>query len=145
MSKGSILVLGSATALTLMGLLFPPPTTQAAGRVTSTQESTSVQEETAEKAKSQRSTRRLPTYYSRVVTQEQREEIYEIQETYNEELEAIEVELKKKQKERDLAIEAVLQPEQLAEVKRLLAEAQKRRAKKAGTTSTEENDTQADQ
>jgi hypothetical protein len=145
MSKGSILVLGSATALTLMGLLFPPPTTQAAGRITSTQESTSVQEETAEQSKPQRSIRRLPTYYSRVVTQEQREEIYEIQETYTKELEAIEMELKNKQKERDLAIEAVLKPEQLEEVKRLLAEAKKRRSKKAGTASTEDQDTQTDQ
>ncbi len=145
MSKGSILVLGSATALTLMGLLFPPPTTQAAGRITSTQESTSVQEETAEQSKPQRSIIRLPTYYSRVVTQEQREEIYEIQETYTKELEAIEMELKNKQKERDLAIEAVLKPEQLEEVKRLLAEAKKRRSKKAGTASTEDQDTQTDQ
>ena len=50
-----------------------------------------------------------------------------------------------KQKERNEAIEAVLEPEQLAEVKRLMAEAQDRRARKTGTASTEENQTVSDQ
>lgn len=144
MSKGSILVLGSATVLTLMGLLFPPPTTQAAGMAAVAQENATTQQETSEKATPQKSPRRLPTYYSRVVTQEQREEIYEIQETYAKELEALEQELKTKQQERDEAIEAVLKPEQLDEVKRLIAEAQDRRARKSKSASTEEGETQSD-
>ena len=145
MSKGSILVLGSATALTLIGLLFPPPPTQAAGLTAVAQESATSQQETEEKATSKKSPRRLPTYYARVVTQEQRKEIYEIQEAYAEELKAIELKLRNKQKERNEAIEAVLEPEQLAEVKRLMAEAQDRRARKTGTASTEENQTVSDQ
>lgn len=83
--------------------------------------------------------RRLPTYFSRVVTQKQREDIYAIQDKYEAELETIRQQLDAKMKERDAEIFAVLNPEQLAEVQRLTEEAKQRRSERSsGASATEE-------
>ena len=84
--------------------------------------------------------RRLPTYFSRVVTQKQREEIYEIQDRFEVELEALQQQVEAKTMERDQEIEAVLSAEQLAEVKRLTEEARQRRLERTGGATTEESD-----
>lgn len=94
MSKQSAFVLGTATLLTVVGLLFPPP--EAVGRGGPVSQATLLQEESETEAKARRGSRRLPLYYARVVSSEQRERIYEIQAEYAEEIEVIENELKKK-------------------------------------------------
>lgn len=71
--------------------------------------------------------RRLPTYYARVVTQLQRENIYNIQDRYEAEIRQIQAQMEAKIKERDQAIEDLLEPDQLAQVKRFAADAAKRK------------------
>ena len=142
MSKQSVFVLGTATLLTVVGLLFPPP--EAVGRGGPVSQATLLQEESETEAKARRGSRRLPLYYARVVSSEQRERIYEIQAEYAEEIEVIENELKKKMSERDLAIEAVLSVEQLDEVKRWISEAKKRRAQRYEAKKTAGNSGGAD-
>ena len=94
MSKQSAFVLGTATLLTVVGLLFPPP--EAVGRGGPVSQATLLQEKSETEAKARRGSRRLPLYYARVVSSEQRERIYEIQAEYAEEIEVIENELKKR-------------------------------------------------
>ena len=142
MSKQSAFVLGTATLLTVVGLLFPPP--EAVGRGGPVSQATLLQEESETEAKARRGSRRLPLYYARVVSSEQRERIYEIQAEYAEEIELIENELKKKMNERDQAVQAVLSVEQLDEVKRLISEAKKRRAQRQEEKKTAGNSGEAD-
>lgn len=85
---------------------------------------------------------RLPAYYGEVVSETQKKSIYKIQAGFDEQLEALEARYKQlsaeldklrdeidsiRHKERS-AVEAVLTPKQLAQVKRLRAEAQARLA-----------------
>ena len=142
MSKQSAFVLGTATLLTVVGLLFPPP--EAVGRGGPVSQATLLQEESETEAKARRGSRRLPLYYARVVSSEQRERIYEIQAEYAEEIELIENELKKKMNERDQAVQAVLSVEQLDEVKRWISEAKKRRAQRQEEKKTVGNSGEAD-
>jgi Spy/CpxP family protein refolding chaperone len=69
---------------------------------------------------------RLPPHYAPVVTAEQREKIYDIQEDYKTKIDALEAQVKALGKERDEKIAAVLTPEQ----KKKIEEAQ---AKKPAT------------
>ena len=142
MSKQSAFVLGTATLLTVVGLLFPPP--EAVGRGGPVSQATLLQEKSETEAKARRGSRRLPLYYARVVSSEQRERIYEIQAEYAEEIEVIENELKKKMNERDQAVQAVLSVEQLDEVKRWISEAKKRRAQRQEEKKTAGNSGEAD-
>ena len=142
MSKQSAFVLGTATLLTVVGLLFPPP--EAVGRGGPVSQATLLQEESETEAKARRGSRRLPLYYARVVSSEQRERIYEIQAEYAEEIEVIENELKKKMNERDQDVQAVLSVEQLDEVKRWISEAKKRRAQRQEEKKTAGNSGEAD-
>ena len=142
MSKQSAFVLGTATLLTMVGLLFPPP--EAVGRGGPVSQATLLQEKSETEAKARRGSRRLPLYYARVVSSEQRERIYEIQAEYAEEIEVIENELKKKMNERDQAVQAVLSVEQLDEVKRWISEAKKRRAQRQEEKKTAGNSGEAD-
>ena len=142
MSKQSAFVLGTAPLLTVVGLLFPPP--EAVGRGGPVSQATLLQEESETEAKARRGSRRLPLYYARVVSSEQRERIYEIQAEYAEEIEVIENELKKKMNERDQAVQAVLNVEQLDEVKRWISEAKKRRAQRQEEKKTAGNSGEAD-
>lgn len=70
---------------------------------------------------------RLPNYYRQVVTLEQRDKIYAIQQSYSAQLEALEKQIAELEAKRDAEIEAVLTPEQREKVKTLVQEAQKRR------------------
>ena len=142
MSKQSAFVLGTATLLTVVGLLFPPP--EAVGRGGPVSQATLLQEKSETEAKARRGSRRLPLYYARVVSSEQRERIYEIQAEYAEEIEVIENELKKKMNERDQAVQAVLSVEQLDEVKRWISEAKKRRAQRQEEKKMTGNSGEAD-
>ena len=142
MSKQSVFVLGTATLLTVVGLLFPPP--EAVGRGEPVSQATLLQEESKAESKARRGPRRLPLYYARVVSSEQRERIYEIQAEYAEEIQAIENELRKKMSERDQAVQAVLSVEQLDEVKRWISEAKKRRAQREDEKKTAGNSGETD-
>lgn len=142
MSKQSVFVLGTATLLTVVGLLFPPP--EAVGRGEPVSQATLMQEESKAESKARRGPRRLPLYYARVVSSEQRERIYEIQAEYAEEIQVIENELKKKMSERDQAVQAVLSVEQLDEVKRWISEAKKRRAQREDEKNTAGNSGETD-
>jgi hypothetical protein len=70
---------------------------------------------------------RLPTYFGKVVDSSQREEIYEIQSRYAEQIEKLQQELKELLKERDAEVDAVLSPEQMAEVVKLRREREAQR------------------
>lgn len=71
---------------------------------------------------------RLPNYYAQVVTEEQRQKIYDIQRKYFTKIETLRRQLEALIAERDKEIEAVLTPEQKAKIEKLRKEAAERRA-----------------
>ncbi len=71
--------------------------------------------------------RRLPPHYARVVTPQQREQIYEIQSKHAEKIEALEAQLAVLREARDKEIVAVLDEAQRAKVAELVAAAKARR------------------
>lgn len=77
--------------------------------------------------------RRLPNFYSKVgLRQTQREAIYDLQDRYADKIEELIRQVEELRKERDTAIEQVLNDDQRAELKKLIAEAAaKSQAKKA--------------
>ncbi len=85
-----------------------------------------------EPQKSQRTQRqerrgRLPAYYARVVSGDQRESVYKIQRSYAPKLQELTKQLQQLRAMRDKEIDAILTPEQLARVKQLREEARQRR------------------
>ena len=86
---------------------------------------------------------RLPMYYGKVVTEAQRQKIYEIQRKYFPQIRALQKQLEALIAKRDAEIEAVLTPQQKAEIERLRKEAAARRAagsavsQQEATSSTE--------
>ena len=72
---------------------------------------------------------RLPAYFGRVVTQQQREEIYDILRDFEERLQPLRKELQELAERRDRQIADVLTKEQLAEVERYRDEARRLRSK----------------
>ncbi len=77
-------------------------------------------------------TRRLPNYYARVVTDDQREQIYEIQEKHASTIDELQKQLDEAIAARDKEVEAILTPDQLARVKEYEQEAQSRREARRG-------------
>lgn len=77
-------------------------------------------------------TRRLPNYYARVVTDDQREQIYEVQEKHAVTIDELQKQLDEAIAARDKEVEAILTPEQLARVKEYEQEAQSRREARRG-------------
>jgi len=71
---------------------------------------------------------RLPAYYSKVVTAEQREQIYEIQEGYAAQIEKLRMQLDELYEQRESEIAGVLTSEQLKEIAAMAAAARARRA-----------------
>ena len=65
--------------------------------------------------------RRLPAYYAKVITKEQQEQIYKIQDEYRAKMEPLTAQLKALKKERDDKIAAVLTPEQKKQVEQAAA------------------------
>ncbi len=74
---------------------------------------------------------RLPPYYTRVVDDKQREQIYAIQRECAPSIEALKTQLAALVKQRNDKIEGVLTPEQRKEVERLREEAKAKRKAKA--------------
>ncbi|MCL2118801.1 MAG: hypothetical protein FWH27_10290 [Planctomycetaceae bacterium] len=71
--------------------------------------------------------RRLPNFYSQVVSSAQREKVYEIQAAYFEPIEMLTLRLERLVAERDAQIEAVLTADQKAKVETLTKESAARR------------------
>ena len=77
-----------------------------------------------------RYTRRLPNYYKDVVSDDQRDKIYQIQQAYHPVVAMLELRLEQLKKERDLIIECVLSESQKSEIAAAEKEAAKERAAK---------------
>lgn len=83
---------------------------------------------------------RLPVYYSRVVSQEQREEIYALQAKYQTQIAKLLLEVEKLEMQRDKEVREVLTDEQREKVDALVAEAKAKREarrKSSGSPSTD--------
>lgn len=91
------------------------------------------QEKTTKKAKG-----RLPPYFAQVVTEKQRSEIYAIQKKYNDQLDALEQQVKALQAQRDTEVEGVLSAEQKEKLDKLRADAASRRKAKAAAADAED-------
>ena len=72
--------------------------------------------------------RRLPNFYSQVVSDAQRDKIYEIQMDYFEPMEMLTLRLERLRAERDAQIEAVLTADQKSKIEALNKEANERQA-----------------
>jgi len=79
-------------------------------------------------------------YYAKVVDEKQRQKIYDIQRKYHPQIADLQKQLEKLVAQRDAEIEAVLTPQQKAEIEKLRQESAQRRKEntKAGQ-STESN------
>lgn len=71
---------------------------------------------------------RLPTYFARVVTAQQREQIYDLQAQYQEQLDELLEQVRKLEAQRDMEVFQVLTPEQQQQVNAWNEEARQRRA-----------------
>lgn len=74
---------------------------------------------------------RLPAYYGRVVDEKQRQKIYDIQRKYHPQIAELQRQLEKLIAQRDAEIEAVLTPQQKAEIQKMREEAAARRSNNA--------------
>ena len=82
---------------------------------------------------------RLPMYFAQVVTSQQREQIYEIQDQFDQQIEELMLQVRALQQQRSEAVHAVLTPEQQKEVAAMVADARKRRQLlRGGGTAAEE-------
>ncbi|MDA7977141.1 MAG: hypothetical protein MPJ50_00045 [Pirellulales bacterium] len=82
---------------------------------------------TQETSQDQKQVRRLPNYFARVVSEDQRKEIYAIQDKHSATIDKLQKQLDEATAARDKEIDAVLSPEQLARVKKYQEEAKARR------------------
>lgn len=73
---------------------------------------------------------RLPAYYAKVVTPEQRAEIYAVQKRHAEKIDALKAQLKAAIQQRDAEVEAVLSDEQKQKLADMIAEAKQKIASK---------------
>jgi hypothetical protein len=80
---------------------------------------------------------RLPTYYAQIVTEDQRQRIYQIQASYDPEIDALQAELDALIAKRDAEIRDVLSPTQQRRLDARIAEAQAKRAAKAEKKAAE--------
>jgi len=81
---------------------------------------------------------RLPMYYAKVVDEKQRQKIYDIQRKYHPQIADLQKQLEKLIAQRDAEIEAVLTPQQKAEIEKLRQEASQRRKEKSDAGSSAE-------
>ncbi len=90
----------------------------------------------ADASKKAETRRRLPPHYADVVTEEQREAIYKLQDEHAPEIEAQEAKLIAVRKKLDDAMREVLKPDQLKKVDEAAAAAAKRRASRRSSASS---------
>ena len=82
---------------------------------------------------------RLPAYYGDIVTQEQREKIYQIQSLFAKQKETLEAQLNALKEKEEQEIENVLSAPQKAKLKQVQEEAAAKRKKKADEKKAAEN------
>ncbi|MCC9605115.1 low affinity iron permease family protein [Blastopirellula sp. JC732] len=82
---------------------------------------------------------RLPNFYGQVVSEKQKEEIYEIQSSYQAKLDELIRQIVAIKAERDAKINQTLTPEQLKEVASLRAESEKRQTERRAAATKSEN------
>jgi Spy/CpxP family protein refolding chaperone len=80
---------------------------------------------------------RLPTYYAQIVTEDQRQRIYQIQASYDPKIDALKAELDALVAKRDAEIRDVLSPAQQRRLDARIAEAQAKREAKAKKKAAE--------
>ena len=80
---------------------------------------------------------RLPTYYAQIVTEDQRQRIYQIQASYDPKIDALQAELDALVGKRDAEIREVLSPAQQRRLDARISEAQAKRAAKAEKKAAE--------
>ena len=86
-----------------------------------------------------RFTRRLPNFYSQVVSDAQRDKIYAIQADYFEPIEMLTLRLDRLRAERDAQIEAILTADQKTKIEALNKESNERRATTRATNANSRN------
>ncbi len=79
---------------------------------------------------------RLPAFYARVVSGDQREKIYAIQQSYEPKIADLQAQLKALTDKRDAEIEAVLTADQKTKVQQLATDAKAKRAARSGKGDT---------
>ncbi len=106
-----------------------------------TQSDAKAQEDDGEKPKRAAPRGRLPMYYSRVVTEKQRLDIYSMQHQYNQQIAELQKQIDQLVTTRNEKVAGILSTDQLAEVTRMVEDAKKRRAaaKKGTPTSSGNN------
>lgn len=80
---------------------------------------------------------RLPTYFAQIVTEDQRQRIYQIQANYDPKIDALQAELDALVAKRDAEIRDVLSPAQQRRLDARIADAQAKRAAKAEKKAAE--------
>ena len=118
--------------LLLAAVILGTPVTQAARA----QDRTASEEGETAAPQPQRPRGRLPTYFARVVTAQQREKIYDLQSQYQEQLDTLLAQVRKLEQQRDMEVFDVLTPEQQQQVTAWTEEARQRRAGGRTTNST---------
>lgn len=88
---------------------------------------------------------RLPMYYAKVVDEKQRQKIYDIQRKYHPQIADLQKQLEKLIAQRDAEIEAVLTPQQKAEIEKLRQESAQRRKENAKAGQPAESNPQPQQ
>lgn len=121
----------SLAALPVLALVFGSAAINA-------QEKADSQKPAAEKRERAEPRGRLPNYYNTVVSGEQREKIYEIQQKFRPKLQELQKQLNALRAEQQKEIEAVLTSEQAEKVRVLEAEARARRAQAAAERAAAE-------
>ncbi|MGH7192205.1 MAG: hypothetical protein ACREJM_01585 [Candidatus Saccharimonadales bacterium] len=87
---------------------------------------------------------RLPAYYARVVSGDQRDKIYAIQQSYEPKIAELQAQLKALTDKRDAEMEAVLTADQKTKVQQLAADAKGKRAARSGKGAAAADDTATD-
>jgi len=87
---------------------------------------------------------RLPAFYGRVVSGDQKDKIYAIQQSYEPKIADLQAQLKALTDKRDAEIAAVLTADQKTKVDQLSADAKAKRAQRSGKTDTAASDAPAD-
>ncbi|HJT35643.1 MAG TPA: hypothetical protein VJ783_26685 [Pirellulales bacterium] len=87
---------------------------------------------------------RLPAYYARVVSGEQRDKIYAIQQSYEAKIADLQAQLKALTDKRDAEVAAVLTADQKSKVDQLAADAKAKRATRSGKGDAAAGDAAAD-
>ena len=94
------------------------------------QESASEKPSTAKSAETTKPLRgRLPAYFSKIVSEEQRQKIYAIQKEFQTKIRAIQLQLATLKKDRDQEIDSVLTPTQRDQIAAIKAAAKEKRKK----------------